>query len=259
MANKDTITRTITVALVLCVVCSIIVSTAAVSLRPAQKANKAADIKRNILAAAGMLEEGKPLAEQFSSVEAKIVDLSTGEYSTDVNVETYDQLKASKDPAFSEDLPGDIDIAGLNRLEKYAKVYVVKGDNGGVERVILPIRGYGLWSTLKGFIALEGDFNTVIGLGYYEHGETPGLGGEVDNPRWKSIWQGKEVYDGNGNVVLSVIKGSVDANAPNAIHKVDGLSGATLTSNGVDNMIKFWLGENGYKPFLTKLWNGGAS
>ncbi len=259
MANKDTIARTVTVALVLCVVCSIVVSTAAVMLRPAQKANKAADIKRNILAAADMLEEGKPLAEQFSSVEAKIVDLSTGEYSTDVDVNTYDQLKASKDPALSKDLPADIDIASLNRREKYAKVYVVKGENGRVDRVILPIRGYGLWSTLKGFIALEGDFNTVIGLGYYEHGETPGLGGEVDNPRWKSLWEGKEVYDGDGNVVLSVIKGTVDPSSPNAEHKVDGLSGATLTSNGVDNMIKFWLGENGYKPYLTKLWNGGAS
>lgn len=258
MANKDTISKTVTVALVLCVVCSIIVSTAAVSLRPAQKANKEGDIKSNILAAAGMLEEGKSLDDQFSKIEVKLVDIETGKYSDDVDVKTYDQFKASKDPKFSHDLASDVDIAGLNRLEKYAKVYVVKGSNGGVERVVLPIRGYGLWSTLKGFIALEADLNTVIGLGYYEHGETPGLGGEVDNPKWKQIWHGKKAYNANGEVALSVIKGTVSASDASAQYKVDGLSGATLTSKGVDNMIKFWLGDNGYKPYLANLKNGEA-
>lgn len=255
MANKDTIKRTITVALVLCVVCSVVVSTAAVILRPAQKANKLQDMRSNILAAADMLQKGVPLEEQFKQIEPRIIDLETGQYTDAVDVETYDQLKAAKDPKLSENLSGDEDIAGLGRLEKYAKVYIVKSENG-FEKIILPIRGYGLWSTLKGFIALEQDLNTVIGLGYYDHGETPGLGGEVDNPKWKALWDGKEVYGEEGEVQLSVVKGSVSKDMPDAEYKVDGLSGATLTSDGVSNMIKFWLGENGYKPYLTNLKKG---
>lgn len=257
MPSKDTTSKTISVALTLCVVCSVIVSTAAVMLRPAQQANKAADIKSNILAAADMLEVGKTLDEQFEKVEAKLVDIQTGKFTQELNVAAYDQLKAAKNPALSTSLSQDLDIAGISRLEKYAKVYLVNGDNG-VEKVVLPIRGYGLWSTLKGFIALESDLSTVIGLGYYDHAETPGLGGEVDNPKWKAIWPGKKVYGTDGDVELTVVKGSVSANTPDAVYKIDGLSGATLTSIGIDNMIKFWLGENGYQPFLINLKNGEA-
>lgn len=259
MANKDSFTRTVGVAVTLCVVCSIIVSTAAVQLRPAQVANKAKDFRKNILMAAGMYDSSKSIKDQFAAVETKIVDMETGKFAPDAieNVTAYDQVKASKDPTASTYIPPTDDIASISRKEKYSKVFLVKnGDQ--IEKVILPIRGYGLWSTLKGFIALESDLNTVIGLGYYEHGETPGLGGEVDNPKWKAIWNGKEVYGEDGDVQLSVVKGTVDASTPNAEHKVDGLSGATLTSNGVDYMIKFWLGENGFAPFLTNLKNGEA-
>lgn len=257
MANKESVSKTITVALVLCIVCSIIVSAAAVMLRPAQKANKTLDIKVNILKAADMYEAGTDVDTQFASVEAKLVDLSTGKFSDEVDVDKYDQLKAAKDPKLSEALSAEVDIASLSRLEKYAKVYIVKGDQG-VEKVILPIRGYGLWSTLKGFIALESDLNTVIGLGYYDHKETPGLGGEVDNPTWKGIWPGKKIYADDGSVALTVIKGAVPAGAANIEHKVDGLSGATLTSNGVDYMVKFWMGERGFAPFLANLMKGEA-
>jgi len=257
VANKDTIQKTITVAVVLCVVCSVIVSTAAVMLRPAQKTNKAIDIKQNILRAADMFDASASVDEQFEVVEAKIVDLTTGKFSEDVDPATYDQFKASKDPSMSEKLDKKTDIASISRLEKYAKVYIVSGDSG-FEKVVLPIRGYGLWSTLKGFIALESDLNTVIGLGYYDHKETPGLGGEVDNPKWQAIWPGKKVYDAKGDVALGVIKGAVNTSTPNVDYKVDGLSGATLTSNGVDYMIKFWLGENGFAPFLTNLKKGEA-
>jgi len=260
VASKDTIQKTITVALVLCVVCSVIVSTVAVVLRPAQKANVQTDIKTNILVAANMYEQGKPIDAQFERVEARIVDLTTGKFDDDAvdDITAYDQIKAAKDPAMSKALDSEIDIASLSRREQYAKVYLVKGSNQEVEKLVLPIRGYGLWSTLKGFIALESDFNTVIGLGYYNHGETPGLGGEVDNPRWKALWPGKKVYEGDGDVGLSVIKGAVTSTTPQAEYKVDGLSGATLTSDGVDYMIKFWLGDSGFAPFLDNLKKGEA-
>ena len=257
MASKDTIKRTITVAVTLCVVCSIIVSTAAVLLRPSQQTNKAQDIKRNILAAADMYDPGKSIDEQFESVKPRVVDLRTGKFTDEVDYESFDQDKAAKDPDFSDRLEDDLDIASISRREHYAKVYVVESESG-IDKVVLPIRGYGLWSTLKGFIALQSDLNTVVGLGYYDHKETPGLGGEVDNPRWRAVWEGKKVYDESGAVELSVIKGAVTESTANAEYKIDGLSGATLTSDGVDNMIKFWLGENGFKPFLTNLKQGEA-
>lgn len=150
------------------------------------------------------------------------------------------------------------DIAKLVTREKYAKVFLVNDEAGNLSRVILPVRGKGLWSTMSGFIALDKDFNTVLGFGFYSHAETPGLGGEVDNPKWKSIWLGKKIYSESGEVKVSVIKGHVDAGTSDAEYKVDGLAGATLTSNGVNNLVKYWMGDDGFKPFLTNLKNGEA-
>lgn len=253
MANNDTIKKTLIVAFSLCVVCSVVVSLAAVKLKPAQVANKALDFKRNILSAAGLMEEGKSVEELFSQVTTKLVDLDTGKFTDEVKIDSYDQRKASKDPKRSEKLAPNQDIAKIGSREHIAKVYLIESD-GVVEKIILPVRGYGLWSTLYGFIALEADLNTVVGLGFYEQAETPGLGGEVDNPKWKALWVGKEVY-ANDSVAIEVIKGNAPAGD---LHKVDGLSGATLTSRGVNNLVKFWMGENGYATFLNNLKNGEA-
>jgi Na+-transporting NADH:ubiquinone oxidoreductase subunit C len=256
VSSHDSIGRVIGVAFALCIVCSVIVSTAAVVLKPAQEANKSLDRKRNILQAAGMLEEGRSVEEQFSSVEERFVDLKTGQF-TDAVPAGYDQRSASKDPGLSHAVPSDQDIAKLGRQANVAQVYLVRGDSGDYEKIILPVHGYGLWSTLYGFLALESDGNTVAGLGFYDHGETPGLGGEVDNPRWKALWPGKKVYR-DGDVELSLLKGSVDPNSANADWKVDGLSGATLTSRGVTNLISFWMGDSGFAPFLENLRKGEA-
>ena len=256
MASNDSTSKTITVALVLCIVCSVFVCTAAVMLRPLQQANKDLDRKTNILAAAGMLQDGISIDEQFSSIKTRAVDMTTGKFTDAVDTSVYDQRKASKDPAMSDDL-GDADLAKIGRRAKYMLVYVVEGDSG-IDKVILPIKGYGLWSTLYGFVALEADLNTVAGLGFYEHAETPGLGGEVDNPAWKAQWVGKKSYDGENQQALTVIKGTVDSSRPEAIHQIDGLSGATLTGKGVDNLIKFWMGKDGFAPFLANLRAGEA-
>ena len=148
-------------------------------------------------------------------------------------------------------LSTDKDIASIKRQAKIAKVYLV--ENGGqIDKIILPIHGYGLWSTLYGFMALEGDGNTVAGLGFYEHAETPGLGGEVDNPRWKKQWTGKRVYK-DGRVALRLVKGGADRTDA---YGVDALSGATITSRGVDNLVEFWLSDTGFKPFLDNVRQG---
>ncbi len=260
MANNDTISKTITVTVLLCIVCSVVVSIAAVFLRPIQEVNKTLNFKSNILAAAGLLNEEtkKDVLGTFANtVTTKLVDLDTGMFSVEADVETYDQIKASKNATLSDELDGDDDIAKISRREKLGLVYLIQGD-AGLETVVLPIRGYGLWSTLYGFLALDADLNTVKGLGFYHHGETPGLGGEVDNVKRKASWQGKEVYSATGEVLLSLAKGSVDKTASNAVNQIDGLSGATLTSRGVTNLVHFWMGDKGYKPFLTKLKNGEA-
>jgi len=256
VASNNSTLKTIKVALVLCIVCSVIVSTAAVLLRPAQQANKDLDRKTDVLAAAGMLQKGDDVNAKFASIAARAVDLATGKFTDAVDLDSYNQRKASKDPELSVDL-GDADIAKIGRLPKYMIVYVVEGD-AGLEKIILPIKGYGLWSTLYGFVALEADLNTVAGLGFYEHAETPGLGGEIDNPLWKAQWIGKKSYDANNKQALTVVRGKVDLSRSESIHEIDGLSGATLTSRGVDNLIKFWMGENGFSPFLSNLRAGEA-
>jgi Na+-transporting NADH:ubiquinone oxidoreductase subunit C len=179
-----------------------------------------------------------------------LVDLRTGEYTDAMTVEEYDQIRVARDRATSTGLNRREDIAGIQRREDYAVVYLVEDLDGQLEAIVLPVRGYGLWSTMWGFLALEADASTVRGLSFFEHGETPGLGGEIDNPRWQARWEGKQIYDDAGEVAIQVIKGSVDPDEPGAQHRVDGLSGATLTARGVHNMMQFWLGERGFKPYL---------
>ena len=261
MSSNDSTSKTLMVALALCIVCSVIVSGAAVILKPIQEINKTLDRKRNILAAAGMLEKNattEDINKQFSDINTRVVDLNTGKFADDaVDLARYDPLKAAKDPDLSEALTTKQDLAKISRREQYAVVYLVENPQGDIEKVILPIRGYGLWSTLYGFIALESDGNTIAGLGFYEHGETPGLGGEVDNPRWKAFWPGKQVYR-DGEVEIGLVKGSVDPADVDASWEVDGLAGATLTSKGVTNLVHFWLGKNGFEPFLNNLRAGEA-
>ena len=256
-SNKESLGGIGSVALALGVVCSIVVSAAAVVLKPAQEVNKTRDLKRNILMAAGLYDAGLTIEEQFQRVDSRVVDISTGQYATDIDPEGFDQRAAAKDPATSVALDSDADIANIIRQSRYAMVYLVNDEAGDLSKVILPVHGYGLWSTLYGFVALESDGNTIAGLGFYEHKETPGLGGEVDNPRWKDLWKGKQVYR-DGAVAISVVKGSVDQGSDAANWQVDGLSGATLTSRGVSNLVQYWLGEDGFEPYLRNLREGDA-
>jgi len=261
---KETVSRTLVVALVLSIVFSVIVSTAAVLLRPAQIKNQNLDIKTNILAASGMLPEAasaEQIEDIFTRFEVRLVDLDSGAFvePESVNVQDamkYDMYKAASNPEMSTSIPPKEDMAGIKRRPNVAKVYLLR-DGDQVKRVVLPVHGYGLWSTLYGFVSLEGDLNTIEGLGFYAHAETPGLGGEVDNPRWKSQWVGKQVYDQDKTEPqIRLVKGGVDANTANKQHKVDSLSGATLTSRGVENLVNYWMGDRGYAAFLQKLREG---
>ncbi len=256
--NNEKTGKIVFVAVALCLVCSVIVSTAAIQLRPLQEENKVLDVKKNILLAAGLLESPSATKQEvlnaYESIEAKVININTGEYVDGIDPETFDAKAAAKDPSKNIELAPKNDIAGIKTISKYKKVYFVK-ENDQIQTIILPVHGKGLWSTMYGFLALDTDTTTVKGFGYYQHGETPGLGGEVDNPKWKEQWKGKQVLGRNYEPAIEVVKGSVDKSKPQSIHQVDGLSGATITSNGVTYSLQFWLGENGYMKFLEKFRN----
>jgi Na+-transporting NADH:ubiquinone oxidoreductase subunit C len=255
--NNDSLEKTIAVALSLCFVCAILVSFAAVALRPLQVENKAMDMKKNILDVAGLLDEDTDIHQAFADqIEEKLVDIETGDYVEGIDPIQYDQRKAAKDPSQNIVLTADQDIASIKIKAKIAKVYLVKkGD--AIESIILPMHGYGLWSTMYGFLALEADGQTVKSINFYDQAETPGLGGEVVNPNWRALWKGKKVYNQEGEPVLGLIKGVVDSTRPGSEYKVDGLAGATLTSNGVSNLIKYWMSAEGFAPYLDKIRSDG--
>lgn len=256
--SRDGVGYIVVVALAVCLVCSILVASAATLLKPMQTVNAKADRRSNILEVAELpAGPDVDINQVFKErIEARVVDLSTGEYAEDLEAREFDQRVASSDPKMSINIPSDQDIADIRRRSKYAEVYLVRDSSGALETIVLPIHGYGLWSTMYGFLALAPDANTVKGLKYYEQGETPGLGAEVENPRWLAKWEGKRIYGENSEVRLRVIKGAVGTDTRDAEYKVDGLSGATLTSRGVSNSIQYWLGDNAFGPFLRNMRSG---
>ena len=260
-SNKESTGRTLFVALAVSLVASIFVAGSAVALKPIQIENRLLDKQRSILAIAGLADarlSSREVKNLFDSrIKARVVNLDTGEYRDDLDPVTFDPLKAARDPRMSTVLPGAQDIASIKRRENYTTVYVVES-GGALESLILPIRGYGLWSTLHGFLAVKPDLKTVVGLGFYQHAETPGLGGEVDNPNWRNQWPGKTLFDDSGKPIIRIVKGGVDPASPDAGHQVDALAGATLTSDGVDRLLQFWLGEQGFGPYLNRLRQQGA-
>jgi len=240
--------KTYFVAVTLYLLASMIVSAAAVALRPLQEVNALKDKQVNILQVAGIYDPEADVVESFEAFEAQVLELETGTFTDRFDPASFDDRAAADAPETSIALVDD--PAGIGRQAQFVTVYILRDDAGEIDKVILPIHGYGLWSTLYGFIALEEDGNEIFGLQFYDHAETPGLGAEVDNPRWKALWNGKELADENGVLQITVSK-TVPPAGPE--HHVDALAGATLTSVGVDNLVNFWMGEAGYGPFLDNL------
>lgn len=259
MPSKDTPKRTLIIALSLCVVCSVFISSAAVVLKPYQVANKLLDRNKNVLIASGIfdpaLNSDADIPRLFAEFTPRIADIDGGKFLTEdeladlgINPTTYDARAAINQPDLSDQLTRAEDIASIQRRVRYATVYLIENDQEGIETIVLPVSGYGLWGIMHGYLALDGDANTVIGVGFYDQKETPGLGGEISNPRWRGLWPGKEIYAEDGDVALSVVKG-----AGEGPYEIDGLAGATLTSRGVDNMIEFWMGDRGFGPLLENI------
>ena len=238
-----------------CLVCSLIVATTSVMLRGRSAENVLLDKRQKVLAVAGLLTPGDDLSREETNrlfeknLVPKLVDLASGVYADDPAPGAYDQRKAARDPERSHEAPAN--AAKVRRVPNQGLVYLIKpGDE--VEGIIIPVEGLGLWGTLYGYLALNPAARTIQGLTFYEHKETPGLGGEVDNPRWKALWPGRKATDESGTPMIRVVKGR--AGPPDEDpYEVDGLSGATITSNGVTNLMSFWLGDEGFGPYLAKL------
>ncbi|MCP4431014.1 MAG: NADH:ubiquinone reductase (Na(+)-transporting) subunit C [Gammaproteobacteria bacterium] len=225
-------------ALVIAFVCALLVSLAAVLLRPYYLENLEAERMArldSILQVLQYLNDGKQ-----PEFEARMVDLNDGIYSDAVDPASYDARRAANDPAVSVSIPEAVDVAGLKRRARYAVVYLIGKTESAIDGLILPVRGVGYQSALYGYLALSGDSSEILALRFYQQAETPGLGSQIQSPSWESQWPGKQPFDTNGDVNI----------------KFDAISGATRTSIGVERMLQFWLGEFGFGPYLRNLREG---
>lgn len=210
--DRDSMSNTLFVAVGLSLICSVLVASAAVVLKPIQLKNQEEYRQRIILEVAGLMQPDASIAELFATIQPAAVELANGE-----SVEIY--------------------------LEQEA---------GQTRQIILPISGPGLWSTMRGYLALAPDGTTVKGIRFYEHGETPGLGDQIDKEDWRALWVGRKIYDDTGATRIEVVRGFVarDGSNPDAQYQIDGLSGATLTGNGVTDLVQYWTGPEGFGPYL---------
>jgi len=250
--------KILAVAITLCLVCSVLVASASVLLKPLQDRNQALAIRKQIISVAGYQADNPQEVEALfqQHIKTRILDLDSGEFDDSIDPASYDAHAAARNPATSRALASNEDPAKIKRRPNQAPVYLVR-DGDRIKTVILPVYGYGLWSTMYGLIALAGDGRTVTGLTFYEHGETPGLGDFIENPVWQAQFPGKLAFDEHGKLRLGVVKGGVNPASPDAKYEVDAVAGATLTSKGVDKLLHYWLGEQGFGPFLKRLQTHG--
>lgn len=253
--SRDSVGNTLIVAAGLSIVCSVLVSSTAVLLQPQQLRNREINRQTIILQVAGLYQPGADIDELYARIEARMVDLARGEYIDLIDPRDFDALKAARDPELGIVIPEEIDIANIRRRAIYSPVYLVKDDDV-IEQIILPVYGSGLWSTMYGYLALASDGSTIRGLSFYEHAETPGLGDQVDDAAWRAQWRGKQIYGNDDNPRIEVIRGNV-RDGDNALHQVDGLSGATLTGRGVTNLVQYWTGVHGFGPYLQRFRQAG--
>ena len=240
MSSKPRVTKAYTLgfAAAVTMVCSILLASAATLLKERQDTNIQVDIKWNILSVLDLVD------------------------TKDVTPETIFELYESNINSFVVDLDGE-QVEGKNaedvdpKSEPDMLPVFVKKDGDHVVAYCIPLQGKGLWSTIKGYLALENDLNTVKGITFYAHGETPGLGGEIDKDWFKDGFIGKIILDDTGNLVsIDIVKGKLRGGEADLEHKVDGISGSTLTTKGINNFIKATLER--YEPYFTTV-RGAAS
>lgn len=258
--NVDSPAYTLAFATVVCVVCALFVSGTSVLLADRQEINQLLYLRKNVLVAAGVIEPGARLSNEQAMalfeqrIEPRLIDLGSGDYVSDMDVIGYRQREARGDPDRSRPIADN--PAGVRRTPHLAKVYLAE-DQDSFSQVVIPIEGLGLYGTMYGFLALERDTRTITGIAFYENRETPGLGAELTNPLWMARWPGRLAYDEQWQPAIALVKGQVGPPAENP-YEVDALSGATITSNSVTELLHFWLGDQGFAPYLEKARTRGA-
>jgi Na+-transporting NADH:ubiquinone oxidoreductase subunit C len=257
--KQDSPLRALVVVVAVALVCSILVSSASIALRPIKLLNQKLDRSRHIVALTGLVQPGEALSDEeilsvVDQMDIRVVNIDTGEFDDSVDPERFDARAAANDPELSVEIPADEDLARIGRRPRHAVVHLV-WDDDELKRVILPIHGQGMWSTLYGLLALEFDLNTIGAVTFYEQAETAGLGDQITNPEWQLKWQGRQLFNQQGKVVFQVAAGPVDESSRAAVHQVDAISGATVTAVSVTRLVEFWFGPGGYQPFLNQLKN----
>ncbi len=250
MAEQASPLKILQIALGVSLVCALVVSLTAVSLRPHYLANLEAERMARLASILDALDD-VAVSKNPEDIEARVVELESGRYSETIDPLSFDARRAAHDPASNFSIPLEHDLAGIKRRARHAVVYLLRDSAGQVDVLILPVRGVGYQSALYAFLALSGDANEILGLRFYEHGETPGLGSQIQDPDWEAQWPGKMAFGETGQVTIRV-GGSDSAGGD----RVDGISGATRTSNGVDRLIRFWLGDLGFGPYLKLVRSG---
>ncbi len=257
--NNERTGKTLGVVILLCLVCSIVVAGTAVGLRTRQQQQQQLDQQRTILQVVGLLSPemgSEQITETFHRrLQPRLIDLASGELIAE-DASPSDRPTTANSPNQSRALMPEEDVAHIQRRANQQQIYLVVQPSGEVESVVLPLYGNGLWAMMYAFIAIRIDGSTVQGLSYYQHGETPGLGGEVDNPLWRQQWVGKQLFNAQNQLAIQLKKGGDNKLDP---HAVDALSGATLTTKGVQGTLNFWLGPLGYGPFLAKIRGGSLN
>ncbi len=249
--DKNSVFGTFVIITSFCLVCSVLVSSAVVVLDPLKAEAVANDRKINILRVSGFEQEGSVSSSYAKHIGSRLINVATGEFADEGMdpevVDGYNFASLAKQPDTSEPVAPEQDLGGIRSRSKLMPVYFSFGDDGKIVRVILPFYGQALWSTVYGYMAVGTDGNTINGLTFYSHGETPGLGGEIDNPRWQALWVDKKFTNEKGEYQVQITKNPVNPQGD-----IDSLSGATLTSRGVDNAVRYWFAD-AYRPFLDKL------
>lgn len=245
-------TKTIAVAFSVSAVCAVVVSGAAVVLGPIQDANRAAEKAARMEAMLASMPEMAALIEEMGgdSLETIVVDLKTADVAEGIDPDTFDADTAREDDDLTTLLTADQDIANIGRRPDLQPIQVLRQD-GELRLVILPVVGSGYQSTIRANLALEGDLNTIAAFSVLEQGDTPGLGARIEEESWQALWPGTLIAGPDGEIRIKVAQGGATND-----FEVDGITGASRTGAGVTNMVRFWLGPDGYGPVLDKLESG---
>ena len=257
--GQDSPLRALIVVVAVSLACSILVSSASITLKPIKLLNQKVERSRHVVALTGLVPTDEKLSndeilQAIEQLDIRVLDIDSGEFDTSIDPEQFDDRAAVNDPELSVAIPPEDDLARLGRRARHAIVYLV-WDGDELKRLILPVHGQGMWSTLYGMLALEVDLNTIGAVTFYEQAETAGLGDQITRPEWLLKWQGRQLFNNQGEVVFRVAAGLVDEDSAAAQHQVDAISGATVTVVSVTRLIEFWFGPSGYLPFLNNLKN----